>query len=143
MKNLIVYIMLTFALVAPALANTPNVDNVFGEIKAPQGVEQLNTESGGIGILLFVSNMIRLATIVAGVWVLFNFIFAGFTYITSSDSSSYSKIGEKLSMSVVGLLLIVASYTIIGIISLIIFGDPMFIINPEIPSALETTPATP
>ena len=111
-------------------------ENVFGNIEAPQGVAELNTQGGGIGLLLFISNMIKLASIIAGIWVLFNFIFAGFTYITSSDSSAYAKIGEKLSMSVMGLVIIVAAYTIAGIIGLIIFNDPTYIINPKIPTAI-------
>lgn len=118
------------------VTNAPSTDSVFGNIEAPQGVAELNIHAGGIGLLLFISNMIKLASIIAGVWVLFNFISAGFTYITSADSSAYSKIGEKLSMSVMGLALIVASYTIIGIVSLIIFGNPTYIINPQIPTAI-------
>ncbi len=140
MKNIIISILFGFALIAPVTVDAQSTDGVFGKIDPPEGVRQLNEGAGegNIGILLFVSNMIKLATVIAGVWVLFNFIFAGFTYITSSDSSAYAKIGEKLSMSVTGLILIVASYTLIGIVSLIIFGNPMFIINPTIPSALGT-----
>jgi hypothetical protein len=127
-----------FVTTANTPTSAPNTNNVFGDIEAPPGVAELNADAEGIGLLLFISNMIKLASIIAGVWVLFNFISAGFTYITSADSSAYSKIGEKLSMSVMGLVLIVASYTIIGIISLIIFGNPTYIINPEIPTAINT-----
>lgn len=118
-------------------------ENVFGEIEAPPGVAQFNSQAakqGGdnkIGLLIFISNMIKVVSIVAGVWVMFNFIIAGFTYITGAgDSGAYSKIGEKLSLSVTGLVIIVASYTIAGIISLIIFGNATYIINPQIPTAL-------
>lgn len=116
--------------------------SVFGQIEAPDGVADLNAQdqSGNkIGLLIFISNMIKIASIVAGVWVMFNFIFAGFTYITANgDSGAYSKIGEKLSLSVTGLVLIVAAYTIAGIIGLIIFNDPTYIINPQIPTAIST-----
>ncbi len=115
--------------------------SVFGPIEAPAGVAEFNSKAGAgannIGLLIFVSNMIKVITIVAGIWVLFNFVIAGFTYITANgDSSAYAKIGEKLSFSVSGLVLIVASYTIAGIISLIVFGDATFIINPDIPTAI-------
>lgn len=117
--------------------------NVFGKIEAPAGVAELNTQAGAtsnnIGLLIFVSNMIKVASIVAGIWVLFNFVFAGFTYISASgDSSAYAKIGEKLALSATGLLLIVAAYTIAGILGLLIFGDATYIINPQIPTALPT-----
>jgi hypothetical protein len=96
-------------------------ESVFGEIEAPVGVAELNEQAGesnsNIGLLIFVSNMIKLASIVAGVWVLFNFISAGFTYITASgDSSAYAKVGGNLAMSVTGLLIIIASYTIIALL---------------------------
>ena len=68
-----------------------------------------------------------------------NFILAGFTYVTSSgDSGAIEKIGTKLTLSVVGLGIIVASYTIAAVLGLIIFGDANFIINPQIPSAIPT-----
>ena len=116
-------------------------DNVFGQIEAPAGVAELNKQAGkansNIGLLIFVSNVIKVASVVAGVWVLFNFITAGFTYITATgDSGAYAKVGEKLALSVTGLLLIVAAYTIAGIIGLLIFGDATYIINPQIPTAI-------
>ncbi len=119
-------------------------DSVFGQIEAPAGVAELNAQAGAassnIGLLIFVSNIIKLISVVAGVWVLFNFITAGFTYITGSgDSSAYAKIGEKLALSATGLLLIVASYTIAGIIGLLVFGDATYIINPQIPTAIPGT----
>lgn len=119
-------------------------DSVFGQIEAPAGVAELNAQAGAassnIGLLIFVSNIIKLISVVAGVWVLFNFITAGFTYITGNgDSSAYAKIGEKLALSATGLLLIVASYTIAGIIGLLVFGDATYIINPQIPTAIPGT----
>lgn len=119
---------------------TVMAQSVFGPIDAPAGVAELNADAGedGIGILIFVSNMIKLVSIVAGIWVMFNFVTAGFTYITSAgDSGAYAKIGEKLSLSVSGLLLIVASYTLAGIVGLIIFGNATYIISPEIPTAIQ------
>lgn len=113
-------------------------ENVFGTIDAPQGVAQFNAQSdSGIGLLLFISNLIKIASVVAGIWVLFNFISAGFTYISASDKGAYEKIGSKLSLSVTGLVLIVAAYTIAAILGLIIFGDPTYIINPDIPSIIQ------
>lgn len=113
-------------------------DSIFGVIEAPTGVDKLNAQSeSGIGLILFVSNIIKLITIIAGVWTMFNFIFAGFNYVTDNGKSgSMEKIGEKLTMSVIGLAIIVASYTIAAVIGLILFGDATFIINPQIPSAI-------
>lgn len=121
----------------------PTTESVFGQIEAPMGVADLNEQAGAasnnIGLMIFISNMIKLASVIAGIWVLFNFIMAGFTYITANgDSGAYAKIGEKLALSASGLLLIVAAYTIAGILGLLIFGDATYIINPQIPTAIQT-----
>lgn len=133
-------LILTFALFFLG-SQVVSAQSVFGPIEAPAGVAELNADErageSGIGLLIFVSNMIKLASVIAGVWVMFNFVSAGFTYITAGDDSgAISKIGAKLSFSVSGLLLIVAAYTIAGIIGLIVFGDPTYIINPDIPTAI-------
>ncbi len=146
MKKIILSLVLVFGLlfIGNSQVKAAAGDSVFGNIEAPVGVKELNAQAGAagsnIGLLIFVSNMIKFASIIAGIWVMFNFITAGFTYITAAgDSSAYAKIGTNLSLSVSGLVLIVAAYTIAGIISLIIFGDPTFIINPQIPTAIPTS----
>jgi len=110
----------------------------FGVIKAPPGVAEFNAQAeGGIGIIIFFSNLIKLISIIAGLWTMLNFILAGFTYVTSADNpSAIEKIGTKLSSSVIGLAIIVASYTIAAVIGLILFGDATFIINPQIPTPI-------
>lgn len=143
MKKIVLSLILSLALFVSS-DQSAAAQSVFGPIDAPAGVAELNADErageSGIGLLIFISNMIKVVSIVAGVWVMFNFVTAGFTYITSAgDSGAYSKIGEKLSYSVTGLLLIVASYTIAGIIGLIIFGNATYIINPEIPTAIQET----
>jgi hypothetical protein len=113
-------------------------DNIFGQVTPPQAVQdydQMSTSSGagGIGILLLFSNLLRLFTIVAGLYVLYNFISAGYLYITGSgDTGAHAKVKEKLTWSVMGLVVIVLAYTIIGIIGLVFFGNAGFILSPEI-----------
>jgi len=145
MKKLILGLVLSLIIICPnqVVATETEEESVFGPIEAPVGVaalnEQAGEESNNIGLLIFISNMIKVVSVVAGVFVLFNFITAGFTYISASgDSGAYAKIGEKLSLSATGLLLIVASYTIAGILGLLIFGDATYIINPQIPTVLPT-----
>lgn len=122
-----------------AQSPVPALPNIFGNIQAPPGVAEINAQAGasGIGIIIFFSNLIKLIAIVAGLWTMLNFILAGFTYVTSSgDSGAIDKIGTKLTLSVVGLGIIVASYTIAAVIGLIFFADASFIINPQIPSPI-------
>ncbi|MFZ5376327.1 MAG: hypothetical protein ACOZAN_01500 [Patescibacteria group bacterium] len=114
-----------------SLSGLAQAQSVFGDIEAPPGVEVYNSRAGGIGIIPFISTLIRIATIAAGIWVLFNFIAAGWMYISGAgDSNTSSKISNKLTMSVVGLVLIVTAYTITGIISYIVFGSASYILSP-------------
>lgn len=139
MKKIIFSLIFTASLLLLQHQVVAAQESVFGPIEAPAGVSDFNDQAeGGIGVLKFISNMIKIASVVAGIWVMFNFITAGFTYVTSGDDSgAISKIGSKLSLSVTGLVLIVASYTIAGLIGLIVFGDATYILNPEIPTAIE------
>jgi len=115
--------------------NLTETQNVFGQIEPPPGVVLYNAAVDGtdpIGIFVFLSSMIRIGTIVAGLWVLLNLITAGFDYITAGDAKANQKVNEKITNSVLGLSIIVASHIIIAVISLLLFGRADFILNPEI-----------
>lgn len=115
-------------------------DSVFGTVEAPQGVSRFSTgEDGDIGLLNFISVLVRIFTVVMGIVVFFNFIYSGYTYITSDGNSKAAEtVRTRLTYSIIGLVLIVSSYMIIALISLIIFGDASYILNPTL-----TPPGTP
>ncbi len=117
--------------------------DIFGTITPPAGVVAYDTNSGGsIGLILFISNLIKIGAIVAGLYVLFNFITAGYDYITAGDGKAGSKVQEKLTNSIIGIVVIVSSYTVVALISFIFFGDPGYILNPQIcgPTGCGSTP---
>lgn len=108
-------------------------DDVFGTIEAPAGVAEYNAAAGetGIGLLAFFSNMIRIATVAAGVWVMVNFILAGWSYITSAgEVKAHTEAAMRMTYSVVGLAVIVGAYTLTAIVSLVLFGDAGYILSP-------------
>ena len=108
----------------------------FGTIDKPQGIDRF--ESGGegeIGILTFFSSLLQVATVIAGLWVLFNFILAGYEYITSQgDSGAHAKVRQSLTNSVLGLVIIAISYTVVAVLGLILFGSASYFLNPQIVS---------
>ncbi len=111
------------------LAVSPEIDNIMGQVEMPNGNKYDKNE----GLIQFLSNLMRLATIIGGIWVMYNFIMAGFIFLSKSgDSAAFTQASEKITMSVVGLMIIAISYTIVGLISLIIFKDATYIINPKI-----------
>lgn len=113
-------------------AQTP--DEIVGSIDVPKGVDIINEQAGGgIGIILFISNMIKFVIILGGIWTILNIFFAAFTYITGGGKSeSHQKVRDRFSMSVVGLLLMIVSYSIAALIGLVFYGDANFIISPTI-----------
>lgn len=125
------------SLILPISVSAADVKDIFGSISPPPGVAEYNQQAGpdGIGIIIFISRVIRVATIFAGVWSLVNFILAGWDYINSSgDPKAHTSVSNKLLNTVIGLALIVLSYTIAGIIGLVIFGDASYILNPKFES---------
>lgn len=110
-------------------------DSIWGTIQPPPGVDQYQAQvgAGEIGIILFASNIIRLITVIAGVWSLFNLVFAGFKYITASnDVKAVETAWQSIYMSLIGLLIIVSSFTIAGLIGFIFFGDATYILSPKL-----------
>ena len=129
-------IAISFTLLTTLLIKSHNVfapaDDPIGEVLPPPGVEGYEN-SGSLG--LFITNIIKIATLIAGLWVLINFVTAGFLYISSpGDASVNEKVSKKLTASVSGLMIIVASYTLIGVISYIFFGSSSYVINLNFPT---------
>lgn len=107
----------------------------WGQVQPPPGVAAYNTAAGpnGIGLVIFVSNIIKLVTIIAGIWSLLNLIFAGFQYITNAGNvKAVETAWQSIYMSLLGLIIIVASFTIAAIAGWILFGDVTFILNPKL-----------
>jgi len=115
--------------VSPSPASTSK--SIFGTINPPAGVDKYGGVEEG-GMLLFISNGIRLVTTVAGIWVMLNFLLAGWKFITSGESKAQAEASTMMTNSVIGLAIIVGSYTIAAIAGLVFFGDASYILNPKI-----------
>lgn len=126
--------MFNFFRIPQVHAQTP--EELVGEIDIPRGVDLISQDprAGDIGIILFISNMIRLFTIIGGIWIIVNVVFAAFNYITGGGKSDVNvKVRDRLTMSVLGLILMIVAYTVAGLVGLIFYGDATFILNPTIP----------
>lgn len=127
-------------LVKQAVAATPQavptLDEAVGEIAVPPGTEQITGASGAdIGIIFFLSNLLVIMTVVAGIWSLFNILLAGLQYIGSSgDAGTHEKARTYITNSVIGLILVAITYMMGGLIGFIFFGDAGFLLNPVLPS---------
>lgn len=117
--------------------------NPIGTIDKPEVIKAFdakgNVGEDQIGILYFMSTIITYLTVIAGIWSFANVLLAGYTYITSSgNSQTHTKVRDRLTMSVLGMVLIVTVYAIAGILGTIFFGNASYFLNPTI-----TGPGTP
>lgn len=117
----------------PTVYAQTDPDQLVGEIEVPKGVDLINQEAGGIGILLFISNMIKAVMVVGGIMIVLNIIFAAFSYLTSGGKTdAHSKMRDRFTMSIIGLILMITAYTVAALIGQIFYGDPNFFLNPTL-----------
>lgn len=109
-------------------------DTIFGEVSPPPGVDKFGGGTQGGGLIIFISNMIKVITVIAGLFGMFNVISAGYSYLSSSGNpKAAEEASNKMTMSLIGLIIIIGSFTITAIVGLILFGDAAYILNPKIP----------
>ncbi len=112
-----------------------NSNPIGSNIKNPLNVlnPQKNPYKDVTNLPLFISNLLKLLTIGAGIFVMINFVLAGFNYvIANGDEKKLETANSMMINSIIGLAIIAASYVITGIISYLIFGDPTTILHPKI-----------
>jgi hypothetical protein len=113
---------------------------VFGNVNNPYGPLGLNvvnytTSTTGGGLIVLVSNLVKLSIVVAGIYSLFNFIMAGYAYLSAGgDSKMIQKAVERIWRSVIGLTIVAGSILIGAIVGRLIFGPTYWniLISPRI-----------
>lgn len=109
------------------LPQTVYADDFVGTIAVPSGIP---SDIGNTGN--FVSALVRFFMIVAGLFTLVQFLIGGFTYITSGgDKNKVSEATNKITNSIIGMVVIAASFVIIAIISKLLFGSFTAILIPS------------
>ena len=102
---------------------------IFGTIDPPTWIG--NPQASGL--ITLISNIVRFAISTGGLFVFFNIVLAGYQFISGGgDPKAISSAWAKIYQSLIGLVIIAGSLLITAIVSLIIFKDATFIINPEI-----------
>ncbi len=108
--------------------------DIVGEIKTdilPQAYRSVTGNPGGF--VLFLSNVLRLFFVVAGIYAFFRLIIAGYGFMTAGGDAK--KIGEawtSIWQSLLGLAIIVGSFALASLFGQLIFGDPGFILSPKV-----------
>ncbi len=104
----------------------------LGVIAPPPGTEAYMATTGNENQLLpFISTLLTIVAVIAGIWVLINIFLAAYTAIMSSgDAQAMQKVRGNITNSVIGLLLIVLAYTLAALAGAIFFGKPDLFTNP-------------
>lgn len=107
------------------------LQKTFGTVTNP-----LATSYGGLegnGLTIFLTNILRLAFVGAGIYALLNFIVAGFMYMNSGgDPKALTAAWNRIWLSLVGLIIIVGSFGLAALFGYLFFGNAGFILNPVI-----------
>lgn len=109
---------------------------IFGEIKPPPAIEKYIPYGGEgkvPGLVTFLSNIVKFAIIIAGLYAFLNLILAGYGFMSADgDPKAVEKAWAKIWQSLVGLLIIAGSFVLAAIFGWLLFGDPSAILIPKI-----------
>ncbi|MFZ5845726.1 MAG: hypothetical protein ACOY0S_04710 [Patescibacteria group bacterium] len=85
------------------------------------------------GLVLLLSNVLRLVFVVAGIYAFVNLLIAGFQYMTAGgDSKALGAAWSRIWQSLLGLVIIVGSFALAALFGYLLFGDAGFILNPKV-----------
>jgi len=110
--------------------------DLFGEIKNPFQTGEFDASvysSVTTGLPKLLSVGLTMIAVIAGIYTLILIVLAGFEYITAGgEPEKIQKAWQKITQSLVGLLIIASAFAISAIIGLIFFGDVGFVFKPII-----------
>lgn len=110
----------------------------FGQIVPPTPLQKFGgIVPGGQAYAVgnFLNLTLRLLIYGAAIYALFNFILAGYTFLSAGeDSKKIEAAWAKIWQTALGLAVAAGSFVLAAIFGWLIFGDFNFIINPSLPT---------
>jgi len=89
--------------------------------------------SAETGIVMLLSNVLRLVFAAAGIFAFINFIIAGYQYMSAGgDSKALNAAWGRIWQSLLGLLIVVLSFALASLVSYLMFGRADAILNPKV-----------
>jgi len=112
------------------LANNEDLGRIGGPTGfGPFGNLPFDVGEAAKGFNRVISAIIGVITIVAGIWFMFQFIIAGFSWLTAGgNQESVSNAQARMRNAFIGIIIVVAAWAIIGVIGSLIGLD---ILHPE------------
>ena len=108
--------------------------NPFGTVEAPTALSKYS-ENPGSALGTVIQYVIWILIIGAGVYALFNFILAGYAFLSAGDDpKKVAGAWAKIWQTALGLLVTAGAFVLAAIFGQLIFGQWDFIIKPVIPT---------
>ena len=108
-----------------------SVTNPFNRL-AP-GTTLTTAGDQGQGLFSIANNLVEFAIVMAGLFAFWNLISAGYMFMSAGgDSKAVAKAWDKIWQSIVGLLIVAASFILAAIFGWLIFRDPAALLTPRI-----------
>lgn len=114
---------------ADTVPDTTNT-SVFGNIAAPVQNNPYFSLGQGKGLFLLLSNLFKIIGIIGGIYMVIQFITAGYSYISANgDPKKIEAAWTKIWQSMVGLVIIASAFVLAAVVGRLTGID---ILNPKI-----------
>lgn len=109
------------------------MNSIFGDIANPYPGTYKGDIGPEFGLILFLSNLLKLFTIVAGIFSLIKILLAGFQFISAGgDPKQIASAWNQIWQAGLGLIVIASSFVLAAIFGWLIFGNPAAILAPSL-----------
>jgi hypothetical protein len=106
-----------------------SIDNPLKKVN-PNGYGGLADDNGPLTLL---GNIFQLIALVAGLYALLNMLLAGMRYISSNGDKAATETARKqMYNSLIGIIIVVLSFTIAAILGQVLFGSADYLFKPKI-----------
>lgn len=90
--------------------------NIIGNIEPPSDSSYFRT-TGGQGLFLFLSNLLKFAAVIAGVYMVVQFISAGYQYISANGDAKITAMAwNKIWQSILGMVIIASAFVLAALV---------------------------
>ena len=91
---------------------------IFGNITAPSQLSKYSSAgTQGQGLFLFLSNLFKFTGVIAGIFMVFQIIFAGYMYISANgDPKKTEQARTKIWQSLLGIVIVSAAFALAAVV---------------------------
>lgn len=126
------------------ILNAISIKQVFADASDVIGVIQpsvallqtgaIDPSSGKLtGVITLLNSILKLVFIVGGIWAFFNFIIAGYGFMSAGgEPKNITKAWDRIWQSFMGLVFLVGSFLLAAIAGILLFHDPTAILQPSL-----------